>query len=423
MEMRGGMIPHVGLKKNPPAPKTNRVKTTSFREITQDWNQFRGPERNGDASKQNPPLNLSQAPSLCWQVSCGAGHSSIVTKGNLILTLEQQGNFEVLVARNFQDGKVAWQVSEKTRWDDMMSGEGPRSTPTIFGGKVFTLFSNGRLSCLEVENGRVIWDIQTIEKGFDFPDWGLAGAPLIWKDLVILNLGGEDSAVQAYSSQTGKLVWASKLTGRGVYLSPTIIELHGEEHLVAAVEGKVVGLDPEDGETLWEKPWKIFLNNVQIAQPVALSNNSLLLAAGYGKGAECFTIQPGTSLANYTVESNWKSKNLKAKFSNPVFKNGYLYGLSENLLVCLEAKSGKLMWRGKKYGYGRVLACHDKILLLGSTGVLSVIELNPDAFHEIYSGPLLNDARCWNGPALVNGYLIARNGEQMACFDLAAKPR
>jgi outer membrane protein assembly factor BamB len=164
------------------------------------------------------------------------------------------------------------------------------------------------------------------------------------------------------------------------------------------------------------------LNNVQIAQPVALSNNSLLLAAGYGKGAECFTIQQGSGLANYTVESNWKSKNLKAKFSNPVFKNGYLYGLSENLLVCLEAKSGKLMWRGKKYGYGRVLACHDKILLLGSTGVLSVIELNPDAFHEIYSGPLLNDARCWNGPALVNGYLIARNGEQMACFDLAAKP-
>ena len=303
-----------------------------------------------------------------------------------------------------------------------MSGEGPRSTPTIFGGKVFTLFSNGRLICVELKNGRVLWDIQTIGEGFDFPDWGLAGAPLIWKDLVILNLGGEDSAVQAFSSRTGELVWASKLTGRGVYLSPTIIKLHGAEHLIAAVEGKVVGIDPEDGETLWEKPWKIFLNNVQIAQPVALSNNSLLLAAGYGKGAECFTIQQGSGLANYTVESNWKSKNLKAKFSNPVFKNGYLYGLSENLLVCLEAKSGKLMWRGKKYGYGRVLACHDKILLLGSTGVLSVIELNPDAFHEIYSGPLLNDARCWNGPALVNGYLIARNGEQMACFDLAAKP-
>ena len=171
--------------------------------------------------------------------------------------------------------------------------------------------------------------------------------------------------------KNGKLVWTSKLNGRGVYLSPTILKLLGEEHLIAAVEGKVVGIDPENGSTLWEKPWKIFLNNVQIAQPIALSNNSLLLAAGYGKGAESFTIQYGLGSANYTVESNWKSKNLKAKFSNPVFKNGYLYGLSENLLVCLEAKSGKLMWRGKKYGYGRVLVCHDKILVLGSTGVLS----------------------------------------------------
>lgn len=421
--MRGGMIPHISLKKKPPVPKRIARNTLSFREINQDWSQFRGPDRNGDASKLNPPFNLTEAPALCWQVSCGTGHSSIVTKGDLIVTLEQKGEYETLVARNFNSGKVAWRVSEKTRWDDMMSGEGPRSTPTIDGGKVFTLFSNGRLSCVELENGKVIWDIQTIGEGFEFPHWGLSGAPLIWKELIILNLGGEDSAVQAYSSQTGKLVWTSKLNGRGVYLSPTILKLLGEEHLIAAVEGKVVGIDPENGSTLWEKPWKIFLNNVQIAQPIALSNNSLLLAAGYGKGAESFTIQHGLGSANYTVESNWKSKNLKAKFSNPVFKNGYLYGLSENLLVCLEAKSGKLMWRGKKYGYGRVLVCHDKILVLGSTGVLSVIELNPDAFHEIYSGPLLNDARCWNGPALVNGYLIARNGEQMACFDLAANPQ
>ena len=104
--MRGGMIPYIGLEKNPPVPKTIRGETAWLREITQDWNQFRGPNRNGDASKQNPPLNLSVAPALCWQVSCGAGHSSIVTKGNLILTLEQQGNFEVLVARNFKNGKV-----------------------------------------------------------------------------------------------------------------------------------------------------------------------------------------------------------------------------------------------------------------------------------------------------------------------------
>ena len=93
-------------------------------------------------------------------------------------------------------------------------------------------------------------------------------------------------------------------------------------------------------------------------------------------------------------------KNLKAKFSNPVLKDGYLYGLSENLLVCLEAKTGELKWRGKKYGYGRILTSKDKLVILGNSGVLSVVEASPSKFKEVLSQQLLSDVRCWNGPAL-----------------------
>ncbi|MDG1131779.1 MAG: hypothetical protein P8N21_03705, partial [Opitutales bacterium] len=119
------------------------------------------------------------------------------------------------------------------------------------------------------------------------------------------------------------------------------------------------------------------------------------------------------------IESQWKSKDLKAKFSNPVLKEGYLYGFSENLLVCLEAKTGKLMWRGEKYGYSRILLCDKKLLILGNTGVLSVVNANPKKFQEVFSKQLLNNARCWNGPVLANGYLFARNGEEIACFEWA----
>ena len=190
-----------------------------------------------------------------------------------------------------------------------------------------------------------------------------------------------------------------------------------ENHLLIAVVGKIVSLNPRTGKTLWEKPWKIFMNNVQIVQPIALSKNSFLLAAGYGKGAECFTISKDPKNARYRIDSTWKSKNLKAKFSNPILKDGYLYGLSENLLVCLEAKTGKLMWRGKKYSYGRILLVDQKLLILGHSGVLSVIDATPEKFRETFSNQLISDARCWNGPAFVNGYLLARNGEQIACFD------
>ena len=141
------------------------------------------------------------------------------------------------------------------------------------------------------------------------------------------------------------------------------------------------------------------------------------MAAGYGKGAECFTIAHDEESKKYLVQSSWKSKDLKAKFSNPILKDGYLYGLSENLLVCIEAKTGKLMWRGKKYSYGRILLADQKLLILGHSGVLSVIDATPEEFREISSRQLLSDARCWNGPAFVNGYLLARNGEEISCFD------
>ena len=419
MEWRGGMIPHLGLHSSPekrssPSP----AEANPLREITQNWSQFRGPQRDGNVPLPSAHKPFSGPPNLRWKTSCGAGHSSIITIGNLIITLEQRGDSECLTARHMSDGSEIWEVSEPTRWNDMMSGEGPRSTPTLANGKIYTLFSNGMLACIDPTNGKRIWQTKIIEKNYDFPEWGISSSPLIWKNMVIVNPGGEQHAVKSYSAQSGKLIWESSLSGRGVYLSPTIIKLLGEDQLITAVTGKIVSLNPRTGNTRWEKAWKIFLNNVQIVQPIAISDNNFLLAAGYGKGAECFSISRRLGKSSYLLDSLWKSKDLKAKFSNPVLKNGYLYGFSENLLVCMEASTGKLHWRGKKYGYGRILVCGEQLLILGNTGVLTVVDANPENFNEVFSAPLLSNARCWNGPALVNGYLFARNGEEIACFDL-----
>jgi outer membrane protein assembly factor BamB len=270
---------------------------------------------------------------------------------------------------------------------------------------------------VDANSGKVEWNIKVIPDDYEFPDWGLAISPLIWNDMIILSLGGENSAVKAYSINSGEQIWQSQVAGKAVYLSPEVLRLLDEDHLIVSLVGKIVSLDPNNGKTLWEKPWKIFMNNAQIVQPIAISNDSIVIAAGYGKGGECFTISRDEESEKYRVQSSWKSKDLKAKFSNPIFKDGYLYGLSENLLVCLEAKTGKLMWRGKKYSYGRILLADKKLLILGHSGVFSVVDASPDGFREISSRQLLSDARCWNGPAFVNGYLLARNGEQIACFD------
>ena len=416
MEWRGGMVPHIGLKDAKPAPLQNDFQhNTDWRTGNFDWPQFRGPERDGHAPVHGTKINWENAPSLVWEDTCGAGHSSLISAGSLLYTLEQIGDNETLTARFLETGKVAWQYKEKTRWDDMMSGPGPRSTPTLYNDQLIVLFSNGILTNLDPKTGKKQWETSTLPEDHHFPEWGISCAPLIWKNKIILSLGDEAGAAQAYDLKTGKLVWHCEPSERGVYLSPTILNFLGEEHLIVAVEGSIIGLDPKNGKTRWKHPWKIFLNNVQIAQPLLLSDNTFLLSAGYGKGGECLQIFKDGD--GYILSTLWKSKHLKTKFSNAILHEGSIYGYSENLLVCLDAQTGDLNWRGKKYGYGRILLAEDKLVLLGNTGELAVVQANPDSFEEIYSGQLLSNARCWNGPVLVNGYLFARNGEQIACFD------
>ena len=419
MEWRGGMVPHIGADETVKAKNQTIINnSTSLRECTSKWNQYRGPNRDGHIPVQGVAVNWKKVPNTLWKVSAGAGHSSVLIESKTIFTLEQNKDKETLFARHLSNGQEKWQYSQETKWSDMMSGSGPRSTPTLLDGKVYSLFSNGMLCRIDAETGIPEWKVKTVDQEFEFPEWGISCSPLIWKNLIILNLGGEKGAVRAFSISDGKPVWQSDLTGNGVYISSSILNLLGEEHLLAAIEGKIAGLNPKNGKTLWEKPWKIFLNNAQITQPIALTRNSILLAAGYGKGAECWTFTRGTD-GRYQIDTTWKSKNLKAKFSNPVLKDGYLYGLSENLLVCIEAKTGKLKWRGKKYGYGRILVSEDKLIILGNTGVLSVVEVSPNQFTEIFSQQLLSNVRCWNGPAFASGYFVAMNGQELACFDWA----
>ena len=399
----------------------NDSETGKFRltanSTASNWFDFRGPSRHGIAPEQGVKLDWNGVPVPTWRKPIGRGHSSIIVAGNHLYTLEQDGEFEVLACRSLIDGSITWNHRTKARWNDSMGGTGPRSTPIFSSGSIFALSSNGKLTCLAATTGKPKWEQAVLDSQYEYPHWGIASSPLSIGDLIVASPGGENGAVKAYDAETGEPRWTSELTGAGVYLSPATLDLLGEKHLVAAVEGKLAGIDPATGKTLWEHPWKIFMINALITQPLELSDDVFLLSAGYGKGAEAVRLRK-TSMG-FVTENVWKSKNLKTKFSSPVLKDGYLYGLSESSLTCLDASTGELKWRGKKYGYGRILLAGDKLLILGNTGKLSIVEADPDAFEEIASHQVLSKERCWNGPALVGGYLVVRNGSEIACYDLA----
>ncbi len=419
MEMRGGMVPQVLLSGKPESEKEVFVDSqVPLRSVKHIWPQFRGPNRDGKIPLQTVKVAWKKKPVLRWMIPCGLSHSSIILDSSRVFTIEQQGEEETLFARDLNNGEEIWRFSLSTKWNDLMSGTGPRSTPTLHQGKLYVIFSNGTLARIDAKTGLLEWRVQAIEEEYEFPEWGISGSPLVWNDLIILNHGGEKSAARAHDLHSGKLVWRSDFRGSGVYPSPVLAEFFGEKHLLVAVAGRVGSLNPKNGKTRWEHPWKIFLNNALIAQPTQLDNDRLLLSAGYGKGAECLKIEKSKS--GYTISSAWKSKNFKTKFSSPVLKDGFLYGFNENSLTCLNAKNGELQWRGEKYGYGKIFLADKHLLILGNTGVLSVVRAEPAQFTEVYSGQLLSDVRCWNGPALAGGYLVAKNGQEIACFDWAA---
>ena len=216
MEWRGGMIPHVGFSKDAPAKKNTIVNdSVSLRESTSQWNQYRGPNRDGHIPPQGVAINWKGKPKALWKVPAGAGHSSVLVAKQTVYTLEQNGDSETLFARNLSDGQEKWKFAQQTKWNDMMSGTGPRSTPTLLGGKLYTLFSNGLLCRVNAKDGKLDWKIKTVDENYEFPEWGISCSPLVWNELIILNLGGENGAVRAYSINDGKLVWTSNLSGNG----------------------------------------------------------------------------------------------------------------------------------------------------------------------------------------------------------------
>ena len=426
IEWRGGMTPSLNWKKKTGGERfletkwdQNRTFRLDGNASIADWPDFRGPGRRGVAPNQGRQINWEKEPTLIWRKPAGPGHSSLIIVDGRLYTLEQEGEFETLNCRSLKDGSIIWKHKTKDRLSDSMGGTGPRSTPVYAKGKIFSISSHGKLACLDAVTGKLVWEISFLEPDYEYPHWGIASSPLIVNNLVVVSPGGQLGAVKAYDLATGGLRWISELKGTGVYLSPMALTLLGETHLVAAVEGKIAGLNPETGHARWEYPWKIFMTNAQIAQPVPLSKDTFLLSAGYGKGA--MAIQLKNSTSGISTQEIWKSKNLKTKFSSPVERDGYIYGFNESSLTCLDARTSELKWRGKKYGYGRILLVEGKLLVMGNTGRLSIIDAEPDGFHEISSHQILGKERCWNGPALVGGYLVVRNGSEIACYDLAAQ--
>ena len=385
-----------------------------------EFAQFLGPRRDGTVSGIGLAEDwAARAPEEIWRRSVGPGWSGFAVAEGLAVTMEQQGGEEQVVAYDLASGDLVWVHSDEARYETTIAGVGPRSTPTLSDGRVFTFGATGLLNALELESGRLLWSHDVLaESGGVLPEWGKSCSPLVIDGLVVVSAGGGDGrSLVAYDAVSGVEVWSGGSDDSG-YSSPLLTTLAGRRQVIIFNQASVVGHDPASGEVLWSYPWSDGQPNV--AMPVVLPGSRLLVSSGYGIGSELLRIDLGED-GRLEVARQWRSPRLKAKFTNPVFHDGFIYGLDDGTLVCLDPETGERCWKRGRYGHGQTLLVDDLLLVMAENGEVVLVRPNPDELVELGRFAALS-GKTWNTTALAGDLLLVRNDAEAACYRLPLGP-
>ena len=402
-------------KPSTPAPSTAPGTPAPGTSAHLSFPQFLGPSRTGVI----PDVHLvrdwvAHAPKLIWRIPVGAGWSGFAIDRGLAITQEQRSGNEMVVAYDLLTGKPRWSHSDAIRFDSVIAGDGPRATPTITGAYVATLGSTGLLNVLDFGTGRRLWskDIATDNKATN-PEWGRSGSPLVLDGKVIVSAGGDDGkSLVAYDVGTGARVWSGGSDGAG-YASPIVMSLLGRPQVVIFNRVTLAGHDPATGAVLWSQPWVPIPN---VAMPIRVADDLVLGSTGYGIGSKLVKLTAGADGA-ITPAFVWETPRLKAKFTNPVLHGGFVYGLDDGVLVCMDVTTGERRWRAGRYGHGQTLLVGDLLLVTTEDGEIVLVEPTPLAHHEVARFTVF-DGKTWNPPAIAGKYLLVRSDKEAALYEM-----
>jgi outer membrane protein assembly factor BamB len=356
-----------------------------------------------------------QPPVALWRRPIGPGWSSFAVRGNLIYTQEQRGNDEVVSSYNLTTGEPVWRHKNAARFWESNGGAGPRATPTLSGGRVYTFGATGILNALNARNGSVIWTHNVAsETKKKVPGWGFSSSPLVVGDVVIVAAA---SALAAYDVTTGNPRWFGPKEGSG-YSSPQLATIGGVTQVLLLNGEGAISVAPGDGTLLWKYAWP----NDSIVQPAVTADGDVLIGSGSGLGAEVGLRRVGImhGPGGWPAEERWTSNGLKPYFNDFVIHQDHAFGFDGSILACVDLKDGKRKWKGGRYGHGQLVLLPDQdlLLVLSEEGELALVKATPDQFTEVARFQAI-EGKTWNHPVLTNDILLVRNGEEMVAFKLA----
>jgi len=378
-----------------------------------EWPGFRGPNRNDIIPGVRIATDWAASPPVeMWRRPIGPGWSSFAVRGDLLYTQEQRGNDEVVACYKVSTGEPVWRHRDAARFWESNGGPGPRATPTLSNGRVYTFGATGILNALDARDGAVAWSRNTAsDAGKKVPGWGFASSPLVVDGAVIVAAAGK---LAAYNLATGEPRWFGP-NGGGGYSSPHLLTIDGVPQILLLSGHGATSVAPADGKRLWDFPMP---PNTPIVQPALTGDGDILVSDGEGHGMRRIAVARGP--AGWAVEERWNSIGLKPYFNDFVVHNGHAYGFDGSILACIDVKDGTRKWKGGRYGGGQLvlLADQDVLLVLSEEGELALVAARPDQFKELARFRAI-EGKTWNHLVLVGDTLLVRNGQEMVAFRLS----
>ena len=388
----------------------------------QEWTQWRGPDRDGVVAEFSVPEKWPESLNLKWKESVGAGYSSPVVSSGKVYLQTRQEEEEFASCLDLATGKLVWQKSHPVSFtmDSAATrhGKWPKSTPILYGGKLFTLSINGILSCFDAETGDLKWR-KEFSAEFDrtYPLYGAAMSPMVDKDLLIAHVGGHDKgALIACDVETGDIKWSWEEDGPA-YTSPIVVQVEGTRQIVTQTQKYCVGISADTGKLLWSIPFKTRYDE-NIVTPVVYKDTVIFS----GRDKETMAIRIMKQGDKWSTQQVWNNPDVFMYMSSPVVNGDLLLGFTPQRggqFFCMDASTGLALWFSPDHQgeNAAILSAGEFLLFLTSGSELVVVKPSDGEYEEIARYNVA-DGPTWAHPVIMGSEILVKDNSALYLWSI-----